>query len=57
MQGRGGRMTIKELYEEAKRQSRENYDFAICSTDDVNIYIDLAYDYEFDDERKVVILE
>ena len=36
-------MTIKELYEEAKKQNRENYDFAICSTDDVNIYIDLAY--------------
>ena len=50
-------MTIKELYEEAKKQGREDYDFAICSTDNVNIYIDLAYDYEFDDERKIVILE
>jgi len=49
-------MTIEELYKKAKEQGKENYNFAICSTDDVNIYIDLAYEYEFDDEKNLVIL-
>ncbi len=49
-------MKIKELYEEAKAKGRENYDLEICSTDDSDIYLDLVYECEFDDERKVVIL-
>ena len=46
-------MTIKELYELAKEQAKEDYEVVMVFIDNKDcIYVDPTYDYEFDDEEK-----
>ena len=50
-------MTIKELYEIAKEQGKEDYEVVMVFIDTKDcIYIDPTYDYEFDDEEKKMLL-
>ena len=45
-------MTIKEFYEIAKEQGKEEYEAVMVFTDEKKVYVDPTYDYEFDDEEK-----
>lgn len=49
-------MTIKELYELAKEQAKEDYEVEMCFVDEKQVYIEPTYDYEFDNEEKKILL-
>ena len=46
-------MTIKELYELAKEQGKEDYEVEMVFIDTKDcIYVEPTYDYEFNDKEK-----
>ena len=49
-------MTIKDIYEQAKAQGKENYEVRMTSADDKDIYIEPVYDIEFDDDLEWLLL-